>query len=596
MHADFVLSPNREGILADKRNDALRKGIVKCFVLAVKIFTKIGDPLLYKWVRFMPTRSAELFWDGFHEDIQAELSKHLVLRTRIGIMRGPGSVRILPSRMLFDHKPILPDLVFDPVYLAPEYEHRDVQKLEVLGVRTLDSEQILARLQRDLQSSDAQIYKKSLDNDWHTALTNLLGYLIDEKHGEKISKLKIIPLTTSKWVQPELASGDPIYLPRAVDEPQFKVDIPDNLGLQRLHPTSCAVAERLSFYKRLGVSHCREKTLLQKILHAQADETEGPVEDYVAQFQLLFWFGQHFHGSSFSLRAYSEAGLVVASTRLFLRTNTEYEALDLLGGDPTSIPPDYGFLHESYTSVPAESIPMRHGQTWASWLAECAGIRSYPSLLDGSNQLHPILQLTAMADSAKFLGCLHKYWEGSYRLEGVSCIETNLKNQLVTCMNGTTRLLHTTILPTATSMQRSGTLGLESALPFLKLPEEVDLNGEDSWRFLQRFGVTNEVNLSYHFQELTAVKDQFRKGGKGSENWCFATCGDIYGSIARIATLGQSIMLRVSETCLLWLVLTHKGQVQGDELYLHPRQEPIVVRPWRVFVDRPEFYHFKPCP
>ena len=68
-------------------------------------------------------------------------------------------------------------------------------------------------------------------------------------------KLKVIPLTTSQWVHPEETSGIPIYLPKAIDEPDFKVDIPDCLGLQLLHPTQCAVAERLSLYKSLGVTN-----------------------------------------------------------------------------------------------------------------------------------------------------------------------------------------------------------------------------------------------------------------------------------------------------------------------------------------------------
>ncbi|KEF57389.1 uncharacterized protein A1O9_05306 [Exophiala aquamarina CBS 119918] len=540
VHADFILGANREGIPEGEWNEALRKGIVQCFILAIEAFTRPDDPLFYKWIPFLPTSSAEEFWDDFHGEVQKELLDRKILQTINGIMREPSELRILPSKMLFDDQPILPDLPFDSVYLSSKYNKQDFLSLRALGLKTLSSQNILDRLKADLQSQKSRIYGTPLENDYHTALTNLLASFLHTQFWEDILKLKVIPLTTSQWVQPEATSETPIYLPGAIDEPNFKVGIPDCLGLQLLHPTQCAVAERLFLYTSLGVTDCDDQLLLQKVLKAQKEGSAKKINDYVAQFQLLFWLGQKMPSTNSSFRACSEEREVMPSTRLFLRTNEQYEAQDLLGEQGIGKVKKYGFLHKNYTLIPAESIPIRKGQTWTSWLATCAGVRSFPSLLDDSNQLHPLLNITALNNSAKFLGCLHRYWDTAYRWEQFSRIEKDLKSLLVTCQNGSRHSLCSTIFPTEALIQRSRKLGLELALPFLQLPENALLRGEDSWKFLQHFGVTDEANLHYYSLELAAAKEELESNRNSDESWCFATCAEIYESIAAAAPLGES--------------------------------------------------------
>ncbi|KAK5049962.1 hypothetical protein LTR84_004081 [Exophiala bonariae] len=544
VQADFILAPDRNAILKNRWNNALRDGIVQCFVSAVEKFTEPADPLSHKWVSFLPVSSAELFWESFHEDIHKQLACLRILYTKGGKKKSLRCVMDLPPEMMFENEPILPDLADDDGdddefrYLSPHYTREHVKRLKILGVQTISPVEVFRRLLLVLwNKTPNSLHKKCLADGWHTAMIGILQYLIDLGWGSGVLNKKIIPLITRldypatvEWVLPEGTGGDITYLPRAIDGPHFKVDIPDSFDLQRLHPECYTIDKRRLFYESLGIGTCPEPVLRKAALDAEVSAIR-PDRSKIQLLNSKYYFGW-----------------TLPSTKLFFRTDKEYDVQDLLGEVPIdAVPGTYGFLHQSYTENPAESIPSRHGQTWHSWLNECSGVCSFPTLLDSSNKLHPILQKTAETNSVKFLGCLHKYWEGSYQLEEVSEVETTLKELLVICRNGTKQCLSTTILPTTTLLSRSEGLDLSSTLPFLKLPVEIDPEMEDSWRFLECFGVTVDVNLDYHFSALAATKDELEKRSKEGADclaWGLRTCSKIYRDIADVVTQKESSILR----------------------------------------------------
>ena len=509
---------------------------------AVVSFCKPEDPLIYLWPEFLPTSFDEGFWEDLHTEITTRLANCKVVESKTRRwLKAPHSLRSLPNRYLFEGEPLVPDFWVDDLYVSERYSSENIKKLRTLGLNEISSRECFARVQDQTERQDSRLRTLEFEDRWHTAFLAFIGHLMNEGFWLDVEELRIIPLTTGDWVRVVDMLTNPVYLPYAISEDNLQIEIPENVGIQKLRPEACMIPDRRAVYAGLGVSDCSAESVLTKIAERQSAEYSGLIRDFVRQLEILFWFGRN----PVSLKAIDEDRKRRPSERLFFRTGTPYDALDLLGQTSiTDLPVGYGFIHDLYlTSVVCNSL--KNGVTWMQWLERHARVRSYPQLMNESkSELHPLLRLTAREDSSKFIAALHAHWPQSYEEEFSrysSRIKSVLQETEVLCQNGQKKPLSKTILPTPEMMKRSLECGVQELLPFLIVPDNAFASGIQSWIFLRLLGVISEVNLDFCFTILDCLKDCTLPQDRLRQAAIQA-----YKTIGDISTLGDSDRLSAS--------------------------------------------------
>lgn len=509
---------------------------------AVVSFCKPNDPLIYQWLEFLPTSFDEGFWEDLPTEITTRLANCKVVESRTWrFLQAPYSLRSLPNRFLFEGQPLVPDLFAHDIYVSERYSSENIGKLRTLGLKEISPEECFARIQAETELQGSRLRTLEFGDRWHTAFLTFIDHLINEGLWLDVVKLKIIPLTTGDWIRVADMRTSRAYLPYAISEENLQIEIPENVGIQKLRPEACVIPDRKTVYARLGVSDCSTDIVLRKITEVQTAACAGLILDFVRQFEILFWFGRN----PVSLKAIDEDCKRKPSSRLFFRTATPYDALDLLGqASFADLPADYGFIHDLYlTSIMRNSF--KNGVTWMQWLERHTGVRSYPQLMNESNSgMHPLLQHTVRENSSKFIAALHAHWPESYGAEFSrysSRIKSILQETEIQCQNGRKKPLSKTILPTPEIVKRSLECCVQELLPFLVVPDTAFASGLQHWSFLQPLGVISEVNLDFcftmldHLKDCTLPPDRLRQA-----------VIQTYKLIGEISTLRDSDRLRVS--------------------------------------------------
>lgn len=541
-----MLAANREAIPENDWNSALVDGVTEAFDSSVASFCKPGDPLLYRWMEYLPS---EVATDGIWSQLQAEIVSWLSLRCVVESrsqrsLKRACELRIVPKSFSHQGEPLLPDLPGKDVYLSDRYSAANRGRLKTLGLRVLDISECLARIQHDISMPKSRLRTTVLEDDWHTSFLTMINSLLSTQVKERVRSLQIIPLATGDWVSQAQTAPGPVYLPYAVEEDSIRIEIPSNIGLRKLHCEACKVGERTSVYANLGVSQCDPTVIVRKILDAQMT-IAGSLRDYVQRFELLFWFGSTPPRGSPDLKAVSENNVVFRTTKLFFRSPAAYDAADLLGEAPITDVPFYHFIDATYTDSSVRDF-FRHRRSWMQWLENVAGVRYYPELLDENRKLlHPLLKVAARDNSPKFLAALKEHWQGSYSstfslYSGSSTIRKQISEMLVRCRNGQTCRLSSTILPTSDAIARARDYGVEEHIQLLSLPPDAPVSDIRTWDFLRAFGVICETNLNFHFKVLEALTQ--RQLARDREPGAIIK---VYRSIVQTSTLGDSALLKV---------------------------------------------------
>ncbi|KAK5457302.1 hypothetical protein LTS15_005083 [Exophiala xenobiotica] len=535
IHANFVLAANREAVPDTDWNQALRRGVVTAFVDWVMEVVTHGDALEYTWMRYLPGKnSMEGFWEDLYDDIRDELLNEAILRSRRGRLHGITHLRILPHWFFYESSPLLPDTKAD-IYLSDRYEPHDVKTLKNLGLKRITSPEILTRIKLGL-SADAstRIHDRPLDDPWHTAFSALVQRLLQIDLVEwKVWKLDIIPLNNNSWVSPSSLDQDPVYLPYIIDEDAVRIEVPDGLGLRKLHPMAAKDGERAGFYMSLGIASCPQNTVTQNILQAhKSGGRRGDVFTYLSDLEILFWFGEPTPQLSIrhkKLWLVSNQNMRLRGHSLFFPSENEYHSEKLLAATPHDDFSDYGILDSRYMESQVRKH-IRHDLDWLSWLQKC-GVSYFPPLtrvISGFYELNPLMVLIARDNSKSFVANLREHWS-DYRV-GADSITNELKNISVPCRNGNHKQLGETVLPVQQLVEKSKELKMEEVLPFLELPLLSDIQQPDTWFFLKDFGVICELNTSFFLMAIRLLS-------ASTQTQLISVCTSIYASIAQTTNL-----------------------------------------------------------
>lgn len=544
-----MLAASRETVPDTDWNQALRKGIVSAFIDFVLKVVRPSDDLELTWMRFLPKRTIEGFWEGLYDEIKAGLQGKDIVKSRRDRLHTLAHVKVLPHWFCYANQPLLPDTDAD-IYLSGDYKPNDVKALEELGLTQIDSSQILTRVNLGLSAKgEKRIYDIPLNDSWHTAFTGLIAKLLQNRSVKStIQSLEIIPLNNGNWASPSSLLSEAVYFPYIVDEDSVKIEVPEGLGLRKLHPTAAIDGERVNFYTSLGITSCPPDVATQKILEAHKNrKRQGNIFVFMSDLEILFWFGKPGAQSSIhheDLGLVSDQNLTHQGNTLFFPSNAEYDSQRLLASTPRKDLRCYGILASQYMESQVREH-RRHNVDWLSWLQKC-GITYFPSLtqvISSRHVLHPLMSLIARDNPNSFVANLRAHWH-DYRLveKKISKEERNVLTQKlrainVPCENGSTKPLSETLLPAAKLLEKGQELNLKEALPFLKLPEYDDQDS-DTWSFLSIFGVTCGLNAGFYLAALRLMHDS-------TEAQLVPVCTRVYAGIAQTTNIGETDRLKV---------------------------------------------------
>ena len=546
MQGNFILDATRQKIVKGKDwNTALLRGVVQTFCEAVEdkfcvetddvepedvepedvepddvetddVETddvETNDPLYFGWVRFLPLTPSDQFWEPL-----PTVLKDLILEKRLFVsaqatLKLLSELRNLPASFFHEEEPLLLDTPQD-VFISGGYEPEHINILKAIGLLDLSDEEMLERVEWDLRDKKcSSLYNTDLGDNWHTSFMMLIEELWRDPNCDRkrLQRLKIIPLSNDKWISLEYSSF--IFNPFAVQEDSVQVQIPKNLHRKLLHPKAYGDAERRSAYASFGISDYKPELLVQKVLGSHSDEFEGDLEDAVAHFEILFWY----QGLQFNLRtspkqrlglwAFDEKERSKRSHMLFFPSEEEYGASQLLSFTDHEGLGEYGFIHERYMKSRMNQH-VRKGNSWLTWLSNCAGVRWFPALVvDGpsSNVLNPVFELVARDNPSMLVPALQRHWS-SYRDEDWRAVVQNLEELEALCCGCVTKPLKETVLPTKKILTKCQELNLEGEISVLELPDSPMNDADDSWDFLHNFGVVCHVNLKFYLAALQAVR------------------------------------------------------------------------------------------
>ncbi|KAJ4530448.1 hypothetical protein HRR80_007443 [Exophiala dermatitidis] len=541
INANFILTANRESVPDTDWNNALREGVSSAFVGLVDKVVTSGDPLEFKWMRYIPQRPMQGFWEYLWVEIQNELVNRgtPILRSRRGELHSIEHMATLPDWFVHDNEPIVADTDED-IYLSDGYESSDVGILKDFGVAPISATEILERIKLGLsQGAEAPIYHIPLDDSWHTAFAALIQRLLGERSIKKdVERLRIIPLDDNRWVSPMSLHVDAVYLPYLVDEDSVSIEVPDGLGFKKLHETAAADGERAGFYTSLGITSCPPDAVTARILEMhQLRKRQGTLFTFKMDLEILFWFGEQPSPSTQSqirMILVSNENEALRGPFLFFPSDDTYHAEKLLAATAKEDLQKcgYGILDKQYLKSQV-SNHFRHGLDRISYLQRW-GVRYFPDLVQQVSagwKLHPLMELIARDNSDSFVANLKAHWS-DYRIDA-SRIKNDLKNVMVPCLNDSTQRLCATILPTHELMDRSRDPNLTNLIPFLKLPRDYDIQHSEAWFFLKELGVICEVNASFYLIAMYLLAAL-------GEGHLLPTCEKIYSGIAQTMAVGDA--------------------------------------------------------
>ncbi|GAB1319666.1 hypothetical protein MFIFM68171_09876 [Madurella fahalii] len=569
IQADFVLSPNRQGMMSSPWNKALIAKVPEVFLRAVTHFNE-GDSR-YSWLPFVPFKTPldTPLWELPFSIITA-LKGSRVLESEDGKFYCPSELVYVPSRFRgSDGELLFPVESANAKFLSNKYPHGHAELLRRLNVVTMSMENFVDELSFFINRRQAEFQSKPAA--WHERVCRILSSSMSKPLLDRISQLAIIPLTgVDTWIAP---SGANIYFSPTGKEPH----IPKGLGIFQVSTDVAAGSPdslaRMSLFNCLGVKLYDSRAICKAIISTHASPGFAPaslsIEDVVSHLVFLKAAGWE----SSSLRP----NLWVASTDSSrCRTHSVYLDLDSnidpLGATTVLKPrrSQLHFLHERY-----EAELTRYGDDWRQWLVSQFGVAQLPRLVQETGSGFTIsndFRWLGDADPQTALRLLRDRW-GHYRMWIVptenesqafqaalalsrATVRHALSHMRVPCRGGDNALLGKTFLPrksvlvgldlrhgngdstltptsamgTPSSPDSDPTADRLTSLPSMPTAEEGSLAGQETgdvshprhsyelldvpdpenlrWNFLQALGVITKLEVAVFLHRLRQLKEK----------------------------------------------------------------------------------------
>ncbi|KIW28150.1 uncharacterized protein PV07_07832 [Cladophialophora immunda] len=579
IQSDFLTMQNRQDVVDCPWNRVLREQTANAFQDTVVKFCK-EESFRFSWPQYLPQeRLNGNFWESFRALLVEKLRTTEILQCwDDDQLYCPGDLAILPNYFLYGEKrePLFKDLV-DKIYLSRHYhEERVLEHLRTLGVRELSPDEIVERIEFDLELPNSVLREKYLQTDWHDcmceAIKAILKGSIEHTNSEnssgsddqndtlssdegssddsgntnpttihaRLKALNIILLRDGSWVNLE----EEIYFPTIGG-----FSIPDGLGLKLLHPDVCESHTQREFYENtLGILWCEAELVIKKIMEAHASTTESyttsdDCEPYISHFHFLFHFrGQVANEDLKSLYAVTSEGTVRrCSDGLYFGSTKPYDTQKILEALSPSYEIDCDIiLHDIYN----RHVDDYTNETWKQWLQDVFLIAYYPPLGEaGGTKVSTLLEYLWRLDTSLFLGALQDHWASSYEqeLDDHPNIRDILHRAPMSCHDHQKHPLNCTYFPEDELLRMSEELSVTSHMPIICLPRSDEALSHRNWDFLSKLGIRRgDQKLNFCLDALLAL----HKRSQSEDKPTYSSIRQVFETIGREASYRDAENLR----------------------------------------------------
>jgi hypothetical protein len=503
-------------------NKEILNRIVEIFCNSMDEFST-KPSLRFRWMRFLPIGvglNMNPLWSDLSSRIIETLSRRRVLyphnpsQQYEGELRSlPEQLRILPETHLDDRNrsPLFADMSgANRRYLSLNYEQLDVELLRTaFNLRDIEHVRMVRRIEQDLNSPSSVMKDPNTDAYWHSRAADLITLLMDRNPdiANMIKEtLPLVPLSDGRWVK---ASTPDLHFPS-----RRGPSIPQDLALT-IHPDAANNSSRRTMFEHLGVTEIRPSIVIERLwrFYLQRDPAPNP-DDSNAHLAYLYWH----HGQTgandarFSrlwlYNSHSERVVCDGVQPIYMPFDDEYGPRELLKSvrdpeNPDRFVPECSvhYLNNDYLNIFGPDT-LRNGLTWLRWLQKGPGVRCSLRLKYRAGSLSPEFRHLLQYRPEKIMKVLSADW-ASYRRDISNSIEEEISRADVLCLNSQRAVLSTTYFPLPTLTQKAQELGVAQVFPFVRIPD-IDENDRlfEDWRFLGRFGVKFEANLTFYLSAL----------------------------------------------------------------------------------------------
>lgn len=509
----------REDVKDSRRNRALLDGIAEAFSDAVEELCD-RKTLRYTWMRFLPDdRISSNFWRDLGPKIYASLRTRPILEpfrgntnissdTHSKVLEKVGCLYILPDYFLDNVDQPLLRATNEISYMSLNYSFLDRARLRRIGVQILDHIEILKLLKQDLKNYAS--WWRSLDRstDWQTKMSQVLIGAWDNPACKAILRnMEIVALKNGTWSVP--CGGAKLLFPASGE-----ADIPDDLGLELIHPDNIKNPQRAILMKALLVQQASPKQVVEKIiLQHRIARPFNSIDKGVQQFIYLFWHGsaEPQSGSMYELQFSCHAGKFRrASHIVYLPMKDDnlgpQKLFEAINAEPVKAP-SYSalFINDCYLYAIDDAVRNDTGQSWTSWLTTTVGILKQPRLYHNVRLVSEITPEFAHIMKHRpdvLIQLLHRYQQHYCPIPDIHIPQ--FRKTKVLCEMQELICLWKCVLPTTELRKLTKDLGLQR-FPFLQLDRDIEMIDLHQWSFAQKLGVLTTDSLSFYVMCLKLV-------------------------------------------------------------------------------------------
>ncbi|KFZ02938.1 hypothetical protein V502_11372 [Pseudogymnoascus sp. VKM F-4520 (FW-2644)] len=538
IQADFILQASREEAKSDSKwNKDILSAIADSFCNAIFDFCSRDGPLRYRWVEYLPSRTAlqtHHFWRELARKIIGRLKNAKILYIHgTSELRKPENVRTLPLDYLDDSgSPLFRDRPGKHgKYLSLEYGPENINTLKSLfDIKDIEDLATCHRIKHDLRSDDSKMKSGDTSNNWHSRAAHLIISILERSSGTDIETmvfedLELIPLNNGDWVT---AAETQSYFP-AETGPAIPQDI-----VVTIDPERIVNEARDKLFEVLGATECSPDEVVRKMREEYSRRDFAPdLASSKLHLSYLYWHVEDSSHPVFShLWIYDDNERMINTRRtavpVYLPSEDKYGPYELFRGalPELAVP----FLDPGYLDLifPITQQTRQHGMSWTNWLKWALSVRDAPRLKFSAGSLSTEFRHILQHRPDKIIGTLKTHWK-IYRPQMTGSIISEIKTADVSCWGGLPTQLRFTYFPTKGLLNECGKLGIVSRFPFLGKYTLFDYtDSPEDWAFLGRFGVQSEANITFYLDILRQHENRPQKAW----NWARADILNTYSSIS----------------------------------------------------------------
>lgn len=527
------MQAGRDEVMVDKDwNKQILNRIAEVFCNTMVDFST--DPSLrFCWMTFLPVGISSYMnplWRDLADNILQNLRQQRVLYSQDpseqyeeDLRSLHGQLRILPAFCIDDRtmSPLFEDMPRtrrNKRYLSLKYQQSDVELLRTaFKLQDIGDVNMVYRIERDLQSPNSVMKDPNTDQYWHSRAADLVTALMnrDADVANMIKqRLPLIPRSDESWV---IGSTPGLHF-TANKGPSIPQDLVDTV-----HPSATSNPSRRTMFKKLGVTEIHPSRVVDRLWSFYAEHNPAPsFEDSKAHLAYLYWHHDCLRSNDTRftrLRLYDSNDTRVPCDdvrTIYMPFDDEYGPLELLKSVPDPRNParlvpacPVNYLNDGYLDLFSRHT-RRNGLKWLAWLQKGPGVRKNLRLKYRAGSLSPEFRHILQYRPEKIIYVLWADWR-TYRRELSPSIKEEISQAEVSCSNSNLAVLATTYLPLPTLIEKAKEFGVDQVFPFVTIPNLEDNETElEDWKFLTRFGVESEADLTFYLKVLQQHEGQER--------------------------------------------------------------------------------------